>query len=255
MALYEKIAEIYDELFPINPETLDFIEEYLPVRTRAGRALDAGSATGAHTLALARRGWEVLGLEPSRRMVEIARGRAAAQGLSSARFEAADMRDAGSWIEGSSLDLLLCLGNTLPHLPDIESVYGFLDLARDLLKPSGLLALQLVNFGRPDIGPGFAFPELRAGGTRFLRRYEEASDKAGKIDPDALAFVTELLDGSTARRSDPERDRTRLLAIRPPRLLHALREGGFSVSPFSSWEGADFLEARDMQLILLARPS
>ncbi|TFG79541.1 MAG: SAM-dependent methyltransferase, partial [Spirochaetales bacterium] len=54
MGLYETLADVYDDVFPVNPMTLSFIGA--PSRSGA-RLLDLGCATGGHALALAEAGW------------------------------------------------------------------------------------------------------------------------------------------------------------------------------------------------------
>ncbi|MDP3177367.1 MAG: class I SAM-dependent methyltransferase [Spirochaetaceae bacterium] len=253
MSLYALLAPVYDRLFPVHPEALPFLEKAarlgLAARGRLEaphRAFDAGSATGGHVLALAARGWEADGIEPEPSMTEAARARAAALGLKSARFFEGDMRDAlrllGAGAEGS-YTLGLCLGNTLPHLPDRDSLDLFLGASRRLLGDGGALALQLLNYGRPEAGPGFAFPELRAEALVMKRRYEAGPQ--GK-----LRFVVELdIDGKAAGSEE-----ALLTPLSPAALGAALSRGGFAeLELFGAWSGAPFDEGRDPYLLAVAR--
>lgn len=54
MALYENIAEFYDEIFPLKQTRLDFIASFLENNSEV---LDIGCATGELALALSKRGW------------------------------------------------------------------------------------------------------------------------------------------------------------------------------------------------------
>jgi SAM-dependent methyltransferase len=69
------------------------------------RVLDVGCGPGRHALALARRGFDVLGIDASEEFIALARGAAAQEGLH-ARFAVADVRgldcDAG-------FDVVICL--------------------------------------------------------------------------------------------------------------------------------------------------
>ncbi|HEX2212335.1 MAG TPA: class I SAM-dependent methyltransferase [Mycobacterium sp.] len=60
-----------------------------------GRVLDVGCGTGEHTILLARRGYDVLGVDGSPAAVEQSRRNAAQQGVD-ARFAVADALDLGS---------------------------------------------------------------------------------------------------------------------------------------------------------------
>ena len=181
-------------------------------------------------------------------MIEVARARALREGLSSrASFAVGDMRDLESRFEKASFDLVLCLGNTLPHLAELRP---FLAEAGSLLRPGGSLVLQLLNYSRPGTGPGFSFPEAKARGLTMRRRYESSASAEG-----ALRFIVELqgAEGSII-------EETILHPIVPSSLAALLKEAGFRETDFRpSWEAAlhptsqAFDEGRDPYLIAVAR--
>lgn len=77
------------------------------------RVLDVGCGPGRHALALARLGYDVVGVDISATFVDLARQAADAEGLGErARFEVADARDAGAWAALGSFDAVysLCQG-------------------------------------------------------------------------------------------------------------------------------------------------
>jgi len=262
MDLYRSLAPIYDELFPLPGSSVAFLQALArdsrrssPRESgRAPRALDAGCATGALVLALAEAGWEAIGIEPETAMVALARAAASRRGLR-ARFLAGDMLEAESLAGPGPFDLVLCLGNTLPHLSR-EQASRFLAAARALLAPGGSLVLQLLNYARQGVGPGFAFPDIEARGLRFRRRYE--AGPAGR-----LRFVTEL---SRSGKGDDdalcetvlggERSATSGLLLEPMEpswLREALvREGFGTPSLHAGWDGGPFDEDRDLYLVAVA---
>jgi glycine/sarcosine N-methyltransferase len=244
MSLYASLARSYDELFPLPPLAAPFLDALVPPRARARRVLDAGCATGSQALALATLGWEAVGLDSEAAMVDRAAAAAAAAGLSGrASFAVADMLRLGERFSGERFDLVLCLGNTLPHLSS-QGVSHFLAEARELLAPGGALVLQLLNYGLPGIGAGYAFPPLSAASLEMRRSYQSAG-------PDALRFVVELKSGGGSRTEE-----TILGPIAPPRLGSLLDEAGFSdLRRFSGWGGASFDEGRDSYLLVVARPA
>lgn len=88
-------------------------EQLAAVVTRArgglpGRALDLGCGTGAHSVALARAGWEVTGVDVVARAVRRAQERARAAGVAP-RFLVADVTDLDPEV-GAGFDLLLDIG-------------------------------------------------------------------------------------------------------------------------------------------------
>ncbi len=68
------------------------VDEFAHVVAAPGPVSDLGCGPGAHTLALARRGYEVVGVDGSPRMVEVARTRAAREKVD-ARFDVYDVSE------------------------------------------------------------------------------------------------------------------------------------------------------------------
>ncbi len=258
MGLYESLASVYDELFPLNQACLAFIDRLAAGGELDRRVLDVGSATGSLSLALASRSWDTVAVEPSPSMMALARHKAGAKGAAPLEFIEADMLSAGASLveEGrSGFGLVLCLGNTLPHLENLDEVGRFLGLCRLLIAPRGALVLQLLNFSL--IGAGFAFPDLSSSDMVFGRRYAALPG----WQPDRrLCFRTELSPqaGQGAGHAWPHAgvmlDETAITPIPPPWLLGAIKGAGFaSAEAFSAWDAAAFQEARDPYLIVVAR--
>jgi len=262
MALYESLAPIYDELFPADPASTSFLDSLARAHAGPQRSLlDAGSASGSQVLDLARLGWRGLGIEPCLPMLDLAWRKADALGLGagpkgsgSARFVVGDMRDCESIAGEERFDLLLCLGNTLPHLEGPAEVESFLVSARRLAWPGAAIALQLLNYSLA--GPGYAFPELRAAGWTFRRRYE-----AAPLSPGRLRFLTELAPGeeagppgaSAGPRGPALIDETPLSALPPGQVAAALAASGWSGTRLlSGWAGLPFEEGSDPYLLAVA---
>jgi SAM-dependent methyltransferase len=99
---YDALAELYDRRFPgpwerpLDRHSLDAFADGLP---RGGTILDLGCGTGHVTVELAFRGFRTIGVDPSVRMLEIARKRYPSRTwiLGDAHFpaEAAQVRAAG----------------------------------------------------------------------------------------------------------------------------------------------------------------
>jgi len=251
MALYDTLAPLYDRLFPVNPQTLDFLDELAaahPDSAERRSLLDVGSATGGHVLAMARRGWQATGMEPSAPMVRLAEAAGGRMGAAAPRFILGAMPGEAAALGGGRFDLVLCLGNTLPHLVGPGVLGRFFSATLPLLGPTGSLVLQLLNYGRPGAGPGFAFPELRAGSFSLRRRYEaEASSESP-----ALRFVVELWNDDSGRIAE---ESTMLAPIEPSRLRDELAAAGFALrGAFGDWDGRAFSESEDPYLIVVAAP-
>ena len=103
------------------------------------RVLDVGCGPGRHSLSLARRGYEVVGIDHSAEFVRLARDAAAEQGLPAATFECADVRDLG---HAGEFDATICLcqgGFGLLGGRDETDVFGRIAAT---LRPGGRLAIS-----------------------------------------------------------------------------------------------------------------
>ena len=143
---YDDLAADYDAMtaFETRLEQQQRQLQGLLARLPARRAVDMGCGTGVHAIALARLGLEVTGVDLSTAMLERARSHAA-------RFDAELHFHHGDFLADlprSDADLILCLGNSIPHLPSPEALTEVLSHWRSLLSPGGRLLVQLLNYER-----------------------------------------------------------------------------------------------------------
>ena len=110
-------------------------DELASVVAPPGPVADLGCGPGAHALALARRGYDVVGIDGSPAMVEAARARAARDKIS-ARFDVADVRAPLRFADASLTGVLAIL--VLQHLPDPAA---FTAEIRRCLRPGGHLLI------------------------------------------------------------------------------------------------------------------
>ena len=278
MSVYESLAERYETIFPPSKACLGYLRDIALDLTESPssvlRVVDIGCATGSLLRSLASEGFDCVGLEPSLAMRT--RAEAAARALDPAvsrasekaqkqgaglidarlrpRFLDGGMLDAEA-IAGRDFDLLLCLGNTLPHLRGYDELEIFLAIGRRMLKPKGHLVLQLLNYASPDIKPGFVFPELRSDSFVFRRSYLAAAEDSALV-PDAfksrLIFHTELFDEATGMVKS---DDMPLFPFTLGPILERMEKAGFErPSLRSSWDKAGFDPYSDRYLILSASP-
>jgi len=112
----------------------------------AQRVLDVACGTGHHTIALAERGFEVLGSDVSEGMVTEARHNAETAGLA-ATFLRAGFGELRGTVE-KRYDAALCLGNSLPSVLSEDALRGALADMAGVLVPEGLLIIQNLNYDR-----------------------------------------------------------------------------------------------------------
>jgi SAM-dependent methyltransferase len=127
---FDALADRYDRLHDLQA---DLIGTWLPgaLPKRGRRALDAGCGSGCHTLVLADRFDEVIGVDLSAEMVRLATARRSRPNIA---YRHADLMGFG---DPDGFDLVLSV-NTLHHLPDLD---GALDHLRRLTRPAGLVVL------------------------------------------------------------------------------------------------------------------
>ncbi len=239
MDFYETLAPHYDFFFPPNPATMEFIKRTKPEGSR--RAYDAGCATGSAALDLARAGWSVLGVDLCAPMIDLARKKADSLRLDTVRFECGDMTEERFIGEGNPWSLVLCLGNTLPHL-GADSMLRFFQSIKRRMEPEGLFVIQTLNYAHPEIVAGFVFPELEADQAILRRTYTARSDGG-------LWFDTEILEGGRIHE-----DRTVLTPVTPGTQRLFLERAGFSDIGFAgSWTSPAFDQEKDRYLITTAR--
>jgi len=118
-------------------QEIAFLFERLPLRAGA-RVLDVGCGPGRHSLALARRGVEVVGIDHSKEFIDLARQAAEDEQLS-VEFRIADVRDLD---ERGDFDAVICLCQGGFGLLGGREDEGLLARFAAALRPGGRLALS-----------------------------------------------------------------------------------------------------------------
>lgn len=171
MTGYRGLAGHYSLLFPLNDRQRGFFGSLLE-GGRAESVLDVGSGTGEHLSWFSARGLAGFALEPDEGMVRRLREREW-PGPAPAIIPGG-MEELPAALGGRRVDLVLCLGNTLPHAPDLEAAAAVLKGMAACLAPGGRLVLQTVNYDRILREGRATFPplvrELPGGGTVTFRR-------------------------------------------------------------------------------------
>ena len=183
MALYENIAEFYDEIFPLKQTRLDFIDSFLKNNSSI---LDIGCATGELALALAKKRHQVEGIDLNENMIKLAREKAERLGLNT-EFLIKDMTKIGSDFNPASFDAVLCFGNTLVHLENPEKIKEVFMGIHKVLKSGGIFLVQVVNYDRILSGGIKELPLLENENYIFRREYRAYDEVDHRIQ-----FLTHL---------------------------------------------------------------
>jgi len=124
MAFYTDISLVYDDLFPVSPEQRALFVSLMD-DGGARSVVDCGCGTGSQTSSRSpSRVFPVSGSIPTRSLVAIARRKLAA--YPKTRVETGSFADLPGLVPFSS-DLLMCLGNSLVHVPQDEASRFFAD--------------------------------------------------------------------------------------------------------------------------------
>lgn len=138
--MYATMAPVYDKLFPVSDAQVAFVTGRLGP---CSRVLDVGCGTGQLAAALVERGHTVTGVDLDAAMIERARARG-----TSARFLVGNMTQLEDLVPAGVWDAVLCLGNSLVHLPDEHAIAQTLGSMTRLLRDGGQLMVQLLNYDR-----------------------------------------------------------------------------------------------------------
>jgi SAM-dependent methyltransferase len=107
--------------------------------------LDTACGTGMHAIALAKLGHRVSAADLYPQMIEKSLQNSQNAGVS-VHFETAGLGDMARTFAPEHFDLVLCLGNSLPHLLSEKELMDVLTDFADCLRPGGLLLIQNRNF-------------------------------------------------------------------------------------------------------------
>ena len=135
-ALYDGLADVYDMVYSDAQDNLPFVEKILR-NFGAKRVLEVGCGTGLFTIPLHQKGFEIEGLEISRGMIQMARGK-----CPSLKIHQGDMR---SFSLPKKFDAVLALSSTLTLVSSWKGMRQSVWKIYDHLRPRGIALLELPN--------------------------------------------------------------------------------------------------------------
>jgi glycine/sarcosine N-methyltransferase len=250
--LYDNLSANYDRFVNWDQRLrveLPFIEQQLAA-VGARRLLDAACGTGMHAIALAERGYRVVGADVSVGMIQQARRNAA--GLDcEVSFRVAGMGELAPQME-DRFDAVLCLGNSLPHLLTSDALRAALEDFHRVLRPSGLLMVQNRNFDRvmQDENGRWMEPQAHRDGSSewlFVRFYDLNQDGT-------VTFNVLTLSRSDSGGWEQEVDSTLLRPWLQGELEDLVALAGFrDCALYGNMSGAAYDPATSGNLIMTAR--
>ena len=220
-AFYNRLAPDYDAMTGFEKR---FVQErpffrLLVERNGIRSALDAGSGTGFHALLLAQLGVDVTAVDVSREMMDRLSAHAHAMDLR-VRPVIATFQDLREHVRGP-FDAVFCLGNSLPHLLTEGDLRRSLKNFHAVLRPGGMLLLQLLNYDRIMSSRTRVQNVRETDGATYVRMYdyEQSGDL---IQFNLLRLEKQGSDAGQTHLAVP------LRALRSAGLAETLRHSGFT---------------------------
>jgi SAM-dependent methyltransferase len=193
--------------------------------------IDLGAGFGTHAIPLARRGTRVTAIDSS---AELLRTLTTLRGDLPVAVVHGDLLTFPDHITEAP-SAILCMGDTITHLPDFGAVERLIESASIELPPGGMFVLSFRDYSVPLFGER-RFIAVRSDETRILTCFLEYEPKA--------VLVHDIL-----HERFPDGWRTRVscypkLRLGPERAIAVLRSNGFDVSREVGMRGMVRLVAR-----------
>lgn len=212
---YDLMAERYEELFPQSKSQ----GEYLLAKAgpSPARIVDAGCATGEVCRFLHQKGYTVSGFDPDRKMIDLAQKHPQAEGIP---FHCCGLENLNDYYPENSADLILVLGNVLPHILNRDTRREALAMLYAAMAPEGSVLFQVLNYQAILHKRPIELPLIRTDACTFHRIYDFSEYAATGF----ISFSTVLENRRTGAKT---RARINLLPLQREQIETELMESGF----------------------------
>lgn len=136
-------------------ENIDFFELNGIKVLSGGKALDLGCGSGFQSIALAELGFKVLGIDLCSSLLAELRGRSVGRDVDV--FQG-DMLDSRIYADKGPFEVVVCMGDTLTHLQEVEDVLTLFKNVYKRLEPGGKLVLTFRDLTAELKGVGRIIP-------------------------------------------------------------------------------------------------
>ncbi len=168
------------------------LEELQLPPAAAAVAVDLGAGLGLHTKALANRGFGVTAIDSSKVLLDELRSRCAALPIVAIN---ADLEDFQDFVQRQPA-VIVCMGDTLTHLPSFAAVEKLLAAVAVALAPGGVFAATFRDYATKALEGNQRFILVRADQRRILSCFLEYSQDFVTVHD----VLTEQQDGAWQQR-------------------------------------------------------
>jgi 2-polyprenyl-3-methyl-5-hydroxy-6-metoxy-1,4-benzoquinol methylase len=146
--------------------------EALPLSATRGVAVDLGAGLGLHAFPLAKRGFEVVAIDSCRVLLDELQTR---RGSLAVAIHPADLLEFRRFVSGQA-QVIVCMGDTLTHLPALSAVESLLAKVAASLAAGGVFAATFRDYATYALEGERRFILVRADADRIMTcflEYEE----------------------------------------------------------------------------------
>jgi SAM-dependent methyltransferase len=238
MDFYSDVAPYYDLLFPLGEDKVSFFRGLFE---RRRPILDLACGSGRLAARLAADGFSVVGMDNEAAFFT---ARTPDDRGPGPMFVAGDMTSP-PFARGGVFGGVICIGNSLPHLRDMNEVENLIRDCADILAPGGEIVLQLMDFAALRGEGEMILPDLhaRSGGTAVTlrRRYVGGEREA--------FFRPRLVIGGREREYS-----IRMCPIEHEELCACLRRAGFTIrETFSDFRRGEWRGQSGSYIVVAAK--
>ncbi len=221
MDFYSSISQIYNHIFPLNKGQVTFVGSLIK---GGSDILDIGCGTGNLAIALAEMGFNITAIDTNNNMLDIARSNSE---NGNPIFRETGMMEIGTEFSDSKFSSVLCFGNTVVHLTDINDIGLFFKGVKEVLVPEGTFLFQIINYDNVLDNKLSQLPTIENSFVRFERNYRLNS--SGLIEFETICTIK--------KENNTLVNTVNLFPLRKSQATELLTQAGFTkIQYFSSFK-------------------
>ena len=186
---YENLlADHYEWMFGLSfeakvAEQKAILDEFLGNGRAGGLAVDLGCGPGFQSFALSDRGYEVLAIDTSEKLLRDLSARVDSRNIVTKR---ADLRELDSLVSPASVEIAVCMGDTLTHLSSRSEISRLFQSLARVLKPGGRFVVTYRDLASTELFGLDRFIPVRSDDRRVMTCFLEYETAENVVVHDLL---------------------------------------------------------------------